>query len=291
MIVFATFNDQQQKHNFTAISYAVMDGHNYLDRSCNFNVDSIEVFFDISDSALVAYVEALLAFEMAQEIALGRAFAGYISLRFMAPTSALIGMQRQTAKGTTVKRVCAIEVAGLRDVRGVTELIDFALTLANDNNIGGVLHWGQRHTATRSVVEQRFGDSAGAPGGNLARWRRALSRITDHGRLDGFSNAFSRRTGLEIVSPIIWIFTVMSSIRGQPIEVEWDCRRNPSATQISLSISAPSGMHHGQNALPLAGKFSLIANESGQWTVAILAETGSGPLKRTASENRFAYIT
>ena len=32
----------------------------------------------------------------------------------------------------------------------------------------------------------------------MGRWRDALSRITDHGRRDGFSSAFTRRTGSEL---------------------------------------------------------------------------------------------
>jgi hypothetical protein len=167
-----------------------MDGHDYFDRSCNVNVDSIEVFFDATDPMLIAYVDALLAFEISQEVQLGRAFVGYISLRFTGATSALIGQQRFPVS-------CAVEVAGLRDVDGVTELIDFAILLALDRNFQGILHWGQRNTSQRFQIEERFGATPGDPIGNLGRWRQALNQITDNGRLDGFSSAFTRRTGLE----------------------------------------------------------------------------------------------
>jgi len=268
-----------------------MDGHDYRDRSCNFNVDSIEVFFDVTDPMLVAFVDALLAFEVAQEVGSGRAFVGYASLRFMQPTAALVGMQRRARPNAPpVQIVCAIEVAGLRDIAGTTELIDFALTLANDPNFQGVLHWGQRHTADRAITERLFGDSDAQPGGDLGRWRRALARITENGRLDGFSSAFSRRAGLEVVTPIIWEFTAVGSTRGQPIEIKWDCRRNPGATQLSVTTISPSGVQQTQTALPLAGGLSVNASEAGQWEVLLVLQLGAPPLLRAASDSRFPFI-
>jgi hypothetical protein len=190
MIVFKAFSDQQSPSDFEAISYAVMDGHDYFDQSCNVNVDSIEVFFDATDPMLIAFVDALLAFEISQEVQLGRAFVGYISLRFTGPTRALIGQQRFPIS-------CAVEVAGLRDVDGVTELIDFAISSALDRNYQGILHWGQRNESQRFQIEERFGVTPADPVGALRRWRQALNQITENGRLDGFSSAFTRRTGLE----------------------------------------------------------------------------------------------
>jgi hypothetical protein len=190
MIAHGIFSSQRGKADFEAISYAVMDGHDYLERSCNGNADSIEVFFDATDPMLIAYIDALLAFEITQEVKEGRAFVGYISLRFTGPTRALIGPQR-------FKRSCAVEVARLRDVEGVTELIDFAITLALDNNFKGILHWGQRNESLRAHIEERFGPTPTDPTGDLQRWRQALSRITENGTLNGFSSAFTRRTGLE----------------------------------------------------------------------------------------------
>lgn len=291
MIVFETFKDQQKNQNFGAISYAVMDGHDYRDRSCNFNVDSIEVFFDIRDPMLVAFVDAILAFEIAQEMATGGAAVGYISLRFMRPTQALVGMQRRLRPGAPPSEiVCAIEVAGLRDVRGTTELIDFALTVANDPNFQGVLHWGQRHTADRSITERLFGDIPSNPLQNLSRWRQALSRVTENGRLDGFSSAFSRRTGLEVVTPIIWTFNVVATWRGQPIDITWDCVRNPSETQITITLRSPSGVRQSYTALPLTGNLSVTGREAGTWRVDLVLELGTGAQRRTTTQVRFPVV-
>ncbi len=192
MIAFKVFSEEQKRADFEAISYAVMDGHDYFDQSCNINVDSIEVFFSATDPMLIAFVDSLLAFEITQEVQLGRAFVGYISLRFTGPTNALIGQQRFPVS-------CAVEVAGLRDVDGVTELIDFAISQALDPNFQGILHWGQRNESQRFQIEERFGGTPGDLTGNLNRWRQALNRITENGRLQGFSSAFTRRTGLETV--------------------------------------------------------------------------------------------
>ena len=160
------------------------------------NVDSIEVFFDATDPMLIAYVDALLAFEVGQEVAvIPRAFVGYISMRFTGPTRALIGQQRFPLS-------CAVEVSGLRDVTGVTQFLDFAITLALNSNFKGILHWGQRNASNRAEVQERFGDTLGDQTGTLRKWRNALSMITQNGKLDGFSNAFTRQTGLEIVTPL-----------------------------------------------------------------------------------------
>ena len=87
-----------------------MDGHDYFDASCNVNVDSIEVFFRADDPMLIAYVDALLAFEVAQET-MGLAFVGYFSLRFTSSTAALIGPEQ-------FAETCVIEIAGLRTSPG-----------------------------------------------------------------------------------------------------------------------------------------------------------------------------
>jgi hypothetical protein len=181
-IYYQIFKSQQKDLDFDALSYAIMDRHDYLNKSCEVHVDSIEVFFDAKSPMLPCYVDALIAFETWQEFQ-GRSFAGYASLRFCGKTRALLGME---GWDTT----CAVEVAGLKDVSGTTELVEFALALALDPNFGAVLHWGQRNPATKAQIEAHFGD-------RLKQWRVALGRITDHGRLNGFSSDFTLRTGLE----------------------------------------------------------------------------------------------
>ncbi|MFI8101267.1 hypothetical protein [Streptomyces sp. NPDC086023] len=190
LISYKVFAEMQGDLEFGARSYAVLDRWNYLDRSCGVNVDSVEVFFDASDDRLIAFVDALIAFEVNQEFR-GKACVGWVSLRFTGRSDALLGMQQH-------ETTCSIEVAGLRDVTGTQELIDHAVRLALNPNMGGVLHWGQRNDSGRADVERLFGDRNDPGNGRLGAWRRALAVITDDNRLDGFSSRFTRRTGLEV---------------------------------------------------------------------------------------------
>jgi hypothetical protein len=179
MIAYAVFQSLQGDQDAAALSYAIMEGHDYLDVSCQHNVASVEVFFDANDSRLIAFVDALIAFEIAQEMQ-GKACLGYASLRFTGPTRALIGPQQWA-------RTCAVEVSGLKDMSGSEEMVEYAASLALNPNMGGILHWGQFNPSNRAQVEMRFGPK-------LAAWRAALGQFNGGG---GFSSAFSRRTGLE----------------------------------------------------------------------------------------------
>lgn len=148
---------------------------------CDVDVDSIEVFFDATGDDLVVFVDELLAFEASQEHH-GRAFVGYASLRFTGPTGALLGPQRWDC-------TCAIEVACLRDVDGGQQLNDYAAKLALKPDFRGILHWGQRNDAEASHIAHAFGPQA------IDSWRQMLRDLTLP--YTNFSNAFSRRTGLE----------------------------------------------------------------------------------------------
>jgi hypothetical protein len=190
VIAYLVFNELQGDQQFGARSYAVMDTHSYLDKSCNVNVASTEVFFDAVDDRLTTFIDALIAFEISQELR-GKAFLGYASLRFTSRTQATLGMQRHFT-------TCAVEIAGLADVSGSADLVTYANRLALNPNFGGILHWGQDNTATRADIERLFGDLSSADNGSLGAWRRALRQVTEDGRHDGFSSDFTRRTGLEI---------------------------------------------------------------------------------------------
>src|SRR5439155_15866905 len=99
-----------------AISYAVMDEHDYIDVGCTAPGDSIEIFFDVTDPRLPDFIDRVLS--RVNELANGdlengapAAFGGYISMRFMAQAQAFIAMQKWP-------RTCSIEIAGLGHVKG-----------------------------------------------------------------------------------------------------------------------------------------------------------------------------
>jgi hypothetical protein len=188
LIVKLLFEEQQKDHDYVAISYAVMDGHDYVDRSCFGNAESIEIFFDAARPDIYcAFVDAALAFEAAQEEQAGRFTAGYISLRYMLGSRGLIAPSQ-------FDETVAIEISGLRDAKGSVPFIMNAVELARDPMFRGLFHWGQFNPLTRPEVEALYDL---APGKHLTRWRHALQKFTRNGAMDGFSSAFTIKTGLE----------------------------------------------------------------------------------------------
>jgi hypothetical protein len=181
-INYKAFSLLQSDRDYDALSYAVMDVHDYLNISCDVNVDSVEVFFNAADTRLIAFVDALLSFETQQELH-GKACVGYVSLRFTGATRATLGPQQWWP-------TCCIEVSCLKDVTGGEDFIDYAVALARNPNTGALLHWGQRNDWTRPEVERAFD--------HLPEWRHTLAQLTDDGARDGFTSAFTQRTGLEV---------------------------------------------------------------------------------------------
>lgn len=182
------FESQQSDRDYVAISYAVMDGHDYLDRSCFGNAESIEIFFDASrPDVYCSYVDAVLAFEAAQEEKTFRFAVGYVSLRYILGSDGLIAPSQ-------FPESVAIEISGLRDAEGSVPFIMNAVQLARNPMFKGCFHWGQFNPLTRPEVEKLYDSS---PDNRLSRWREALRKLTKNGTMDGFSSQFTRRTGLE----------------------------------------------------------------------------------------------
>jgi len=278
-IAAEAFKSQQSPHDYNAISYAIMDGHNYDDISCTVNVRSVEVFFDAADPNLIAFVDRLLQFESDQEFQSGKSVVGYVSLRFCQPSQALIAPE-------AFPRTVAVECSGLADEAGSTEFVDFAVALAQDPNIKGVLHWGQQNDSTQRQIEFRFGDTPTSPVGALHDWRAVLSRLTDNGRLDGFSSDFTRRAGLEVVQPLIGEFGVTSPpLGGNPdCTLAWDCRNNPTGTVASLEIVSPSVSIVSVPALPSQGTHIFAANQLGTWIALLRLSLDANGETRHASQ-------
>jgi hypothetical protein len=188
MVFKLIFESQQKDRDYAAISYAVMDGHDYLDRSCFGNAASIEIFFDASRPDIYcAFVDAALAFEAAQEEQSGAFTVGYISLRYMRGSLGLIAPSQ-------FEETVAIEISGIRDARGSVPFIMNAVQLARNPMFAGLFHWGQFNPLTRPEVEALYDATAAK---RLTRWRGALQKLTRNGTMDGFSSAFTRKAGLE----------------------------------------------------------------------------------------------
>ncbi len=187
-LFLTVFEKMQGKQDLVAISYAVMDGHDYLDRSCYGNAESIEIFFDAQKpDVYCAYIDAVLAFETAQQEQSGRFTAGYISLRYILGSRALIAPSQ-------FADTVVIEIAGIRDSSGTIPFIMNAVMLARNPMFAGCFHWGQFNPLTRPEVESLYDK---APEKRLTRWRQSLRTLTQNGVLDGFSSQFTRDAGLE----------------------------------------------------------------------------------------------
>src|SRR5262249_13677343 len=176
----------------TAISYAIMDEHDYLNAGCTAPGDSIEVFLDGPSPTLTDFIDRVIT--RVNELADGdldngapAAFGGYISLRFMSQASAFIAPQKWPS-------TCSIEIAGLTHGKGTEPLLK--QVEADAVEFKAALHWGQRNNWLMRDAENVH--SPFGPWGDLFRWRDALSQLTDHGRWDAFSTPFSKQVGLEI---------------------------------------------------------------------------------------------
>jgi hypothetical protein len=266
LIAYYVFKSQQEPRQFDAISYAVMETHDYLGHSCNVNVDSVEVFFNAEDTRLVAFVDELIEFEKQLECK-SKVFLGYVSLRFVGKSRALLAPQRHPV-------TCAIEVACLKDMSGSQELVDYAINLARNPIFNAAFHWGQHNICTPAEIERIFGDGVGKDAGDLGKWRRALSRITDNGRLNGFSNRFTRQTGLEVVQPRIESFdaTPKNAKIGQTVSVNWHCAANPPGTQITLWTQDPNGGISTIGGLPAIGQHQFQPEIAGTFHVFLSAK-------------------
>lgn len=208
---------------FTAISYAVMDEHNYKNKGCIAPGDSIEFFMDANAPGLVSFIDYALG-EVRNLADDGEGFGGYISLRFMKDSPSFLAMQRWS-------RTCSIEIAGLSKIDGTGPLLE--RLEAESLKRGIVLHWGQRNHRAQADLEKVFNP---APGGAFHRWRAALSTLSEHGRLDNFSTDYSRYKGLEITEPRLYSLTasLTDGCENEVSTISYDAFRNPPGTELIL---------------------------------------------------------
>jgi hypothetical protein len=208
----------------TAVSYAVMDIHNYKNKGCVAPGDSIEFFIDGTIPGLPSFIDYAIneVRNLADE---GLGFGGYISIRFMKDSPSFLAMQRWP-------RTCSIEIAGLSKVDGCRPYLERLEEESRKRDI--ILHWGQRNNRSQEDLEKVFSPNAGGP---LHRWREALSTLSEHGRLHNFSTAYSRHKGLEITQPRVYKLTASPLTDGcenETTTITYDARKNPPETELSL---------------------------------------------------------
>lgn len=220
------FSQEQKPRRMTAISYALLDVHNYRDVGCTTWGDSVEVFFEASDPNIITFVENM--FRRVTEFEARRlGFGGYICIRFMSKSQGLLAMQKWD-------RTCSFEIAGLGEVHGTEPFL--RETEQDAIRLGATVHWGQRNNLSMMEVEKMYGSEG--PDGALFKWRRTLSRLTSNGQLAAFSTEFTRQRGLEVVQPRVDEFTVSPTYAcaGSTAEISWDAMRNPPGTVADLDV-------------------------------------------------------
>jgi hypothetical protein len=229
-----------------AISYAVMDQHDYQNIGCVAPGDSIEFFIDANSAKLIEFIDAALA--AVRDLAnAGLAFGGYISMRFMTTSPAFLATQRWA-------RTCSIEIAGLSRASGTETLISRLEEESRNYDIA--LHWGQRNHRNIDDVEKHFSPTVG---GALFEWRDALSQLSEHGRLANFSTDYTRHKGLEITQPRLYALGVLPS-EGCALEstsVSWDAFKNPPGTALTLVQVFEDGRQIVRALPSLAGSMSI----------------------------------
>lgn len=137
--------------------------------------DSIEIVFSADTDNYIRYLELLLA------VAPSYRQSGYISVRYSAPSQALLSMHNSADR-----MVVSIEVASVKDLQGNGPWMDFVETMARAHD--GRPHWGQINHLDEAEVDSLYA-------GNLVRWREAL--LTVSGTSTVFSNHYTRQRGLE----------------------------------------------------------------------------------------------
>jgi hypothetical protein len=201
----------------TAISYGVMDEHDYINRGCVAPGDSIELFFDATKPDFVGFVDYLLA-EVRALADDGKGWGGYVSLRFMAKSHSSLAMQRWPV-------TVSMEIATLSKASGAATLM--ARIEEESLSRGAILHWGQRNNRGQADIEKHI---------FMDPWRAALSEVSAHGRLANFSTEFSRHKGLEITVPKVYALTALleEGCEHEMTRVYYDGFDNPPGTRLEL---------------------------------------------------------
>ncbi len=223
LMYWAGANSQHGELERPAISYAVMDRHSYVNKGCLAPGDSIEFFMDATSPSLVSFIDYVL--DQVKALADdGDGFGGYISMRFMTSTPAYLAMERWPS-------TCSIEIAGLSRVEGTKTFMDRIDAESLNRDI--IVHWGQRHTRSQADLEKLYSPSVGGP---FHLWRRALSKLSAHGRLDAFSTPFTKYRGLEITEPLLYDLraTITEGCASGRTSIIYDALDNPPETRLSL---------------------------------------------------------
>jgi hypothetical protein len=165
-------------------SYSIMTGAPAYDANSSplphelhncYKALSCEIVFDAADARYLSFLTTITG------AAPGFQTAGYISLRFSAPSRALLSMSNVPSG-----QAASIEVSAFKGMNDSAKWIDFVLQTAQA--FGGRPHWGQQNRLNAVQVKDLYGDK-------FDRWRAVLGGFSGTSTL--FSSAFTTARGLE----------------------------------------------------------------------------------------------
>ena len=157
--------------------HLVMTGDRASNRDC-YTGRSTELIFPANTPAYLDFLDTILP------VGPTLRQAGDVSVRFCAPSAALISMHHLPCR-----LVISIEVSSLGGLPDSAAWVAFAERMGVQ--FGGRPHWGQEHNLTYAEVVRFYG-------ADLTTWQEQLYSVS--GMDLTFSNAFTRRCGLEPVS-------------------------------------------------------------------------------------------
>jgi hypothetical protein len=152
---------------------------------------AVELAFDAHQGGHVTFVDAAGPL-LDQRRVEGKVLGGYISLRFVGPSRAILSPQQSA-------QTCMIEITGIRSLTSTAQLLNELEVLGKQH--GAIQHWGMFNVQNLSAADLR----AAYP--RLDTWRRVRQEITNGGTIRTFENAFTARVGLDdppAGAPLVW---------------------------------------------------------------------------------------
>ena len=177
----------------------------------------LEIAF-AADGSHIRFIDAVLAL-LKDEAAMGRMLGGWISIRFVGKSRAILSPQ-QTAM------TCMVEFVGLRTLSSTNVL--FGKLEALGRTHGGIQHWGMffdENNLTASDVTRAYP--------RLSTWKQIRRELTTGNTVRTFDNNFTLRCGLS--DPPVRILRVEFDPPGDDVAGELVIIRNETAAAVTLT--------------------------------------------------------
>ena len=179
LVTWLTGDTLKPGETFVDVAHRIMAPVNTSE--CTARGLAIEMAFDATQGGHITFLDeamAMLAMKRQQGMAngTGLVLGGYISLRFVGPSRAILSAHQSA-------RTATIEITGLRSMASTAPLLDELEKMGTRH--GAIQHWGMF-----SLPNLRAADLQRAYP-RLDTWRRVRREIANNGNVQTFENAFS----------------------------------------------------------------------------------------------------